>query len=84
MAANYTSASSNWYLTQSTNTVLGGLIGGAMSGLGNYQNQQNAYNQLVNINYATVPAPAPVRKSRGFIAELREEIDAWHGDILGA
>ncbi len=84
MAYNYTDYFS------STNTSAGSLLGGAIGGLGNYANQENYYTQysaLLNSSFVTIPAPTPTpikKKAQGFIAELREEIDAWHGDILAA
>ena len=54
--------------------------------------QQNAYSQLAQQAHVFGQAygivtelPEKVFKTaKGFLAELREEIDAWHGDILRA
>lgn len=53
-------------------------------------NQQNAYGQLAQQAHVFGQAygivaelPEKVFKTaKGFLAELREEIDAWHGDCL--
>ena len=81
--------------TANTWTSNGGIMGGAfgqqiMWPNYNQQTLQNSYGQLALQNHFLGQAygivaelPEKVFKTaKGFLAELREEIDAWHGDIL--
>lgn len=55
--------------------------------LGNYYNQQSVMNQLQNAYGQAITAISPekiFKTAKGLLAELREEIDAWHGNILRA
>lgn len=57
--------------------------------LGNYYNQQSVMNQLQNAfaygqGIAEISPEKIFKKAKGLLAELREEIDAWHGNILRA
>ena len=58
--------------------------------LGNYnqyQYDQSVMNQLQNAfaygqGIAAISPEKIFKKAKGLLAELREEIDAWHGNIL--
>lgn len=79
--------------TSAIGTAYGGILGSALGQQivwPNYNQQalQNAYGQLVQQaqtygqGFATITPEKVFKTVKGFLAELREEIDAWHGDCL--
>jgi len=90
----YNLASANTQAVTGTSTTYGGLglIGGALYGANTagLANQFHTTVQVVSqpsslseyVAQACKPAQAAKKKLKGILANLRSEIDDWHGDVL--
>ena len=71
---------SNAYTGTTTATTTYGALSGLLGGVsyGGVQNQLGAIAQ----QYVAPPVHAAKKKIKGVLANLRAEIDGWHGDVL--